>query len=92
MSIPNDADKNIGDNLRKADEQVGDDVDAAEADPTKTGERGEKPLDWGLFAASRIWRRGHSGMGEATRRTQFLSSPLLLLATKIDKTGPSTLT
>jgi hypothetical protein len=45
MSIPNDADKNIGDNLRKADEQVGDDVDAAEADPTKTGERGEKPLD-----------------------------------------------
>ena len=35
MSIPNDADKNIGENLRKADEQVGDDVDAAEADPTQ---------------------------------------------------------
>jgi hypothetical protein len=34
MSIPNDADENIGDNLRKADEKVGDNVDAAEADPT----------------------------------------------------------
>jgi hypothetical protein len=40
MSIPNDADKNIGDNLRKADEQVGDNVDAAEADPTQTGGEG----------------------------------------------------
>jgi hypothetical protein len=42
MSIPNDADKNIGDNLRKADEQVGDDVDAAEADPTRAGGEGQR--------------------------------------------------
>jgi hypothetical protein len=34
MSIPDDADKNIGDNLRKADDQLGDNVDAAEEDPT----------------------------------------------------------
>jgi hypothetical protein len=41
MSIPDDADTNIGDNLREADRQVGDNVDAAEADPTTTD--GESP-------------------------------------------------
>ena len=35
MSIPSDADENIGDNLRDAEHEVGDDVNAAEADPTE---------------------------------------------------------
>ncbi|UMB69599.1 hypothetical protein [Mycobacterium paraterrae] len=45
MSIPNDADENIGDNLQKADEKVGDNVDAAEADPTDGGPDEPGPSD-----------------------------------------------